>query len=275
MSKETIGSFTIVKDEILWIRAHLENWLPYLDQMSLFDGNSTDGTLEVIKEIRANHPDGHKITLVENQDPKDLKDDYVRVFNDCINALKTDLAMFLHIDMALVNPEAIKSLPDGIAFTSDMTSFAGDPGGKLYRMAGDGRAKAWKHIYRKDLGLHYYGHYGTWNEDCYFKDVTGDTHEHHGHEVHRYPYAVPPSGLKIYHFSDVRPYERRLGRMMACLRNQQRDWTEEQRLEVAEKHPRVTLKDTKMSYWDFRFEPVDVEADETLRRYFKTPARTT
>ena len=56
----------IVKNEAPFIGAYLASWLPHLDEMVLFDGNSKDGTLETIKAFRESHPDGHKITLVEN-----------------------------------------------------------------------------------------------------------------------------------------------------------------------------------------------------------------
>lgn len=248
----TIGGFTIVKNEGLWIAPFLDAWLPCLDEICLFDGNSCDGTLEAIKWFRENHEFGFKIKLFEDKDPKDLSDDYVRVFNDCLRSLSTDLAIFTHIDMYPANVLQVfdfkKYAQDTIAAKTKMRSFAGEPGGKLFEIIG--RGEHWKNIYRlnnPDFGAHYFGHYGAHNEDVYFKEITGDSHEFYGEEFERYPYPVQNSGIEILHFSDVRPYERRLGRMISCLKNQ--GWPAEIIEEKARNHARVTLESG--NGWDF------------------------
>jgi glycosyltransferase involved in cell wall biosynthesis len=218
--------------------------LPYIDQVSLFDGNSTDGTLEIIKFIRNKYPFGNKIKLVENKDPKNLQDDYVSMFNECMWNLDTDKAIFWHPDMWLVNPESLDKLKDSdcIAAATSMKSFAGEPNGQLYEIKG--RGERWKNIYRlrnPNFGAHYFGHYGAANEDVYFSEITGDEHNHYGSDFGFYPYPVSDFGVEVLHFSDVRPYARRLDRMKKCLRNQGHP---EQRVEeIAHSHPRVTLKD--------------------------------
>lgn len=240
----SIGIFQLVKNESAWVGPWLMRVLPFVDQVSIFDGNSTDGTLEIIGQIKEKHdPDG-KIKLSLDKDPINLQDDYVRLFNACMLELDTDLAWFLHPDMWVENPEAIKQISesDCIAATTNFRSFAGDPDGKLYEIKG--RAKAWKNIYRlrnPDLGAHYHGWYGAANEDIYFGHITGDQYEHHGQDFKKYPYEIMDVGLKALHFSDVRPYERRLNRMKVCLENQ--GYPKEKVLEIAAKHPRVTLKD--------------------------------
>ena len=122
-----------------------------------------------------------------------------------------------------------------------MTSYAGEPDGRLYRI--NGRGEVWKNIYRlkPDLGAHYHGHYGAQNEDVYFSEITGDEHKHHGSDLHKYPYTVGDSMVRIHHFSDVRSMARRLGRMKSCLLNQGYSQADAERL--APTHPRVTLKD--------------------------------
>ena len=238
----SIGSFILIRDESPWIGAHLASWLPYLDEMVLFDGNSKDGTLEVIRAFRDSHPDGHKITLVEDRDPKNLREDYTRLFNEALHSLKTDWAFFLHPDMLPENPEALKRVgTDGVAFYTHMRSFAGNLDGNLLEISG--RGGIWKNIYRlrnPDLGAHYHGSYGAGNEDVYFSDITGDEHKPYA-KPELYPYEVRDSGLRIMHFSDVRKPWRRLGRMKECLKNQgiPADMVDD----IAAKHPRVTLKD--------------------------------
>lgn len=240
--RQTIASFTLIKNEAEFIGAHLANVLPHIDEMVFFDGNSTDGTIEILQAFKARHPHGHKIKLFLDKDPIDLGDDYVRLFNECLHSASMDLAVFLHPDFHLENPEALRNITgDSPAYSCHMTSYAGEPGGKLYRI--NGRGEAWKNIYRMkpDLGAHYHGHYGAANEDVYFSEITGDEHKHHGTAFHKYPYTVTDSGLKIHHFSDVRSFARRLGRMKSCLLSQGYSVTDAERL--APTHPRVTLKD--------------------------------
>lgn len=248
----TVGTFTIIKNEARWIRAHLLSWLCFVDEMVFFDGNSTDGTLDIIKDVRKNHPFGKRITLVEDQDPKDLQDDYVRVFNACLRTLKTDYAIFAHPDMLLDDAGELGNLGEHLAYFTHLRSFGGDPGGPLYEIKG--RAERWKNVYRlrnPDMGLHYFGHYGAWNEDCYFKQITGRTHEFFGDEMDRYPYKVGDSGIKLLHYSDVRPYARRVDRMVKCLINQ--GHSEEAARILARHHPRVTFE-TKDA---FEFAPAE------------------
>ena len=237
----TIGSFTLVRNEVLWIRAHILSWLPWLDECVFFDGNSTDGTLEVIRELRESHKLGNRIKLFENRDCANLQDDYVRVFNECLRSLSTDYAIFAHCDMILDDPGNIRDLGAYHAYTTNLRSFAGEPGGDLLEV--QGRGERWKNIYRlndPDLGAHYFGHYGAWNEDFYFSEITGKEHIFHGQNFDRYPYRVGDSWVKVLHYSDVRPYERRLGRMLSVLKNQ--GLGPEKAMEVALKHPRVTLQ---------------------------------
>ncbi len=258
----TVGTFCLVRNEQRWIRAHLLSWLPFVDQQVLFDGNSTDGTLDIIKDVAKNHPFGHRITLVEDRDPKDLDKDYQRLFNECLRSLTTDFAIFAHPDMMLDDPGNIGFLGDAVAYYSSMRSFAGEPDGQLYEIT-SGRGEKWKNVYRlrnPDLGLHYFGAYGTDFEDCYFSKITGALHKVHlkdsltskvkEFDLDAYPYEIKDSGIKISHFSDVRPIERRIDRMVKCLINQ--GATPERARQIAEVHPRVTFEEA----FGFKFEPV-------------------
>ena len=251
----TLGSFTLIKGEADWIAGHLSAWRPHLDQMVFFDGNSTDGTLEIIKAFQKN---SDKIKLVENADPKDLQGDYVRMFDRCMRSLDTDMAIFLHPDMlpARVTPNWKSWGDDVIAGSVGMRSFAGEPGGPLYEIGG--RAQAWKNIYRlnnPDLGARYHGHYGAANEDVYLTSITGDEYAHHGTNFDRYPYEVVQSGIEILHFSDVRTPRRRYERMVSSLMNQ--GFGEDRARELAVNHPRVTLKDGE----GFAFLPAEYPAE--------------
>lgn len=258
----SIGTFMLVRNEAPWIAAHILRVLPFIDEAVFFDGNSTDGTTEIIEAIQDGEPGGDKIRLFKNHDCKDMKDDYVRLFNDCLRALSTDLAWFLHPDQFVLNPERISQIAnsDAVALSCKMRSFAGNPGEALFEMKG--RGEAWKNIYRlrnPDLGAHYHGWYGAHNEDVYFKSITGDEHEHHGHNFQNYPYEVVDSGIEVLHFSDVRTYERRLGRMKTCLANQ---GTKPERIDaLAASHPRVTLKSGSAFHDNFTLVPAEYPAE--------------
>lgn len=257
----TIGTYTLCLNEAFFMGPHLESWLPHVDQMVLFDGGSTDGTIEIVRHFQKHHRSGDKIKFFEGKNPADLKDDYVRVFNECIHSLDTDLVVFAHIDMILSDPGNLRAMPqDTIAGSIRMVSYAGDPEGPWYEISG--RASAWKNIARlnPDLGLHYHGWYGAQNEDTYFSAITGDSHEHHGEAFDQYPYHVADSGAIVRHFSDVRPYARRLDRMRKCLLNQ--GYAPESVDALAKSHPRVTLQKGN----GFEFHPVPVLETEIKER---------
>lgn len=239
----SIGSFTLIKNEIPWIMDHVENVAPHIDEMVFFEGDSTDGTLEYLHEAKNKFP---HVKIFEHMDPKDLREDYEDLFNKCLRSLSTDWAVFLHPDMWIENPEQIRhaGFETGQAMSMHMTSYAGEPGKQLYRIKA-GRCNAWKNIYRlrnPDLGAHYHGFYGAMNEDVYFSAITGSAHSFHGPDFSRYPYEVTDSGIKCHHFSDVRTYERRVSRMTTCLINQ--GCESKLATSLAAQHPRVTLVPT-------------------------------
>ena len=247
-----IGTYTLIKNEIDWIGPHLVSWLPYVDQMVFLDGNSTDGTLDVLMEFIKRHPDGRKIKVFANKDPKDMQDYYVRLFNEAMSHLETDFAWFAHPDMLRISGD-FSGLGDAHAYTTTKISYAGESlKDQIYEIS-EGRADRWKDVMRRnnpDLGLHYYGHYGAQNEDVYFREITGEDHVFHGKKFDKYPYEVKDSGVVMAHFSDVRNYGRRLSRMITSLQNQGLSKADAEIL--APQHPRVTLKDDI----GFKFVPV-------------------
>lgn len=249
----SVGSFILVKNEAQFIGAHLKMWLPHLSEMVLFDGNSTDGTTEIISDVINKHPLGHKVKLFTDKDPKNLQEDYVRMFNEALQAVDSDLAFFLHPDMIPSKvPANFDHLRDAVAASVRIRSFGGEPGVSLFEMSG--RGTRWKSILRRrnpDLGAHYSGHYGAQNEDIYFSEITGESHEHYGVNFEKYPYTVADSWIDVMHFSDVRTYSRRYGRMVECLKNQGRNPDEIP--DIAAAHPRVTLKDGS----GFKFVPAE------------------
>lgn len=238
----SIGSYTLILNEAEWIAPCILRVLPFIDEMVYYDGGSRDGTVEIIRAIQKEHKDGGKIKLFFNKTPKNLQDDYTKLSNECLHELSTDFAMFLHPDMFVSNPEQFMKCKDNAAFAMSckMRSFAGDPGGQLYEIKG--RGEAWKNITRirnPEMGAHYFGWYGAYNEDVYLSEITGEEHNIYD-DFTKYPYLIDDSGIEILHFSDVRPYKRRLERMRRCLLNQGRNPDTVDAL--AKSHPRVSLE---------------------------------
>lgn len=234
-----LGSFCLIKNEKTFIKAHLDSWLPHLQQMVFWDGNSTDGTLEIIKEAQKGEF-GYKIKLREDKDPINLTNNYVELSNGAMWDVDCDLAMFLHPDMFLGSKKINEFSEGSIASNTHMKSYAGEPNGTIFEIKG--RGQKWKNIYRlrnPDLGAHYFGAYGAQNEDTYFSEITGSAHVHHGQDFHKYPYPVTDSGIEILHYSDVRPLTRRIDRMVKCLVNQ--GYSKEQAEKMAPNHPRVSF----------------------------------
>lgn len=247
----SVGTFTLVRNEAQFIGPHIERFLPFVDKMVFYDGNSTDGTLEIIKGFIEKDYNGDRIVLRENKDPKDLKGDYVRLFDECLHELDTEWGMFVHPDMWPINPIAIKDFgtmneqKESQAMTTRMHSYGGEPGGQVLKFT-EGRQKTWKNIFRlknPDMDAHYVGFYGAPEEDVYFRAITGDEHRYYKDRYHIYPYKIVDSWLELMHFSDIRPYERRLGRMKTCMEHQ--GYSKEEIERIAPNHPRVKLEDSK------------------------------
>ena len=236
----SLGSFILIFNEAPFIAMHLASWLPHLSEMVFYDGGSTDGTLEIIMEFKKSHPDGRKIKLFKNKNPKNLREDYTRLFDECLHELSTDLAAFIHPDFYLEEPGNLANLDGGLSYTMSLRSFAGNPWGPLFEIIG--RGEKWKNIYtlRPNLGLHYMGTYGSAEEDCYYREITGNEYANYGQQFDKYPYEVVDSGAKVWHFSDVRTPSRRLERMRSVLTNQGYD--KGSIYELAVNHPRVSLQ---------------------------------
>lgn len=241
---------TIIKNEVDYVGYCIMSILPYVDEIVYADGNSTDGTIELIKYIQKRYDKQGKIKLFENQDCKNLQDDYVRLFNWTLAQCESDYVWFLHPDMICLNPEKIKPSLDGnIRYSVNVMSIAGEKRNKIFV---DGRSNKWFTIYRNAYGLHYYGYYGTPNEDFYFRDLTGNRHICHN-EDNDLPYEIKKSPITVIHYCDTKPYKRRYERLLKCLKNTFPGWKEERYKMFARKHPRVTLKDGIWMDVEFKF----------------------
>lgn len=259
-----ISVFTIVKNEAEYIGYGIMSVLDYVDELVYADGNSTDGTLEIIEFIKHKYDKDDKIKLFKDKDCKDLREDYQKLFQWTLEQCKGDYVWFLHPDMICINPETIRQqILKGVRYNVNVISLAGEDREKIIT---GGRSYKWYPIYKNDFGLHFYGYYGSDDEDFYFKAFTGDEHIFWSKKKFL-PYRIEDTNITLYHFCDCKPYKRRLERMINILKINNPEATEEQCKEVAVNHPRVNLKDSIYQDKQFRFEEFKGDYPEVFSKY--------
>lgn len=239
-----------VLNEAPWIGYSIMAGMPYIHEfIYALDAKSDDGTRELLHHVKERY--AHEKLLVLDTPtfhPHDMGA-YNSSFNSCIARMTGDAAMFLHPDMIITDGPK-DEIPNGpMALWTTVTSYAGD----LQTIITKGRATKWKNIHAKRLGLHYFGGYGSQNEDFYHSDITGTSYKHYGLELWKYPYLVADSGIKINHYCEVKDYSRRLEKMKLCLKTQNPTASDEWVHENAVKHPRVSLESSSDRFGRFEF----------------------
>lgn len=242
-----VSVFSIVKNEAQFIGYGVMSLLPHVDEIVYADGNSTDGTLEIIEHIQKKYDVDKKLRVVRGADCKDLKDDYVRLFNDLMKECKGDYLWYCHPDMILTKMGKIE---DAMSYSVNMRSFAGENAESEITM---GRSKTWKSIMKNTMGLHYWGWYGHPAEDMYFKHITGNAHEIHS-DYKNYPYGVKDSGIELWHFCECKPRVRREEKMEKVLSVNKLVPQDKLSFGVTT-HPRVTLESGNSWAGKFEFVP--------------------
>jgi len=255
-----LGTFTIVKNEAEFIGYGIMSVLDHVDEMVFADGNSTDGTIEIIEHIQKTYDKKGKIKLFKNKDCKNLQKDYVKLFNWTIAQCKSDYIWFLHPDMICTKfkPLSYKN----IRYNVGMVSIAGD---NRELIISEGRADKWATIFKNDYGLHYYGFYGSREEDMYFRDITGNSHIYYKQTTT--PYIIGDSCIELFHYCDTKPYTRRLQRMIRCLENQQPNASKSDIREFAINHPRVSLQNGTILRANFAFKHNNLPKSEVFDKY--------
>lgn len=254
-----------VKNEAQFIGYSIMAVHPYVDEFIYSVApSSDDGTIELLNYIAKKY--GKVTALVDSKydfNPLDMKA-YNESFNDCIEKSTADAVWFLHPDMIVTNPQRIETLKDGpLAWWVKMTSFARD----MQTVITKGRADKWKNIHAKKLGLHYYGGYGSVNEDFYHFAITGKSYRHFGTDFNKYPFEVATSGIEVNHYCEVKPYKRRLEKMKLCLKTQAPHAADEWIEESAAQHPRVTLEQSSERFGRFEFEETTRPLPDVFTQY--------
>ncbi len=255
-----------VKNESQFIGYSVMSVLPYVHEIIYNVARGTnDGTVEILEHIKKNYDHGGKVKWFYGDDfnVHDMAA-YNKAFNDCIDASTGDAVWFLHPDMIVTNPEAMANIKSGpMAWWCNLTSYAKD----FQTIITAGRATRWKNIHVKKMGLHYFGEYGSQNEDFYHKAITGERHDHFGEQFGRYPFRVDDSGVNVNHYCELKPYSRRREKMVNCLKTLYPGSDEVTMGELASIHPRVTLEKSSAMFGKFEFENKNVSLPEVFSKH--------
>lgn len=255
-----------VLNECPWIGFSILAAMPHCHEfIYALDAKSNDGTRELLYHVKDKYAH-EKLVILDhpNFHPSDM-DSYNGSFNRCIGEMTGDAAFFLHADMIITDGPKYGIPPWPFAWFSTMTSYAGD----FKTVITKGRCDKWKNIHARKFGLHYYGGYGSQNEDFYHSGITGKSYKHYGSEFSRYPFRVVDSGISISHFCELKDYDRRLEKMKLCLKTLYPAFSDEKIRELALAHPRVTLEGSSKQFGEFEFSKSSNEVPKVFKKYGK------
>jgi hypothetical protein len=270
MYEMRISVFSPVKNEVEFAGYSIMAALPFVHEILYGVAKSEDGTEDLLMHVKRRYA-GDKLRLFfggSNEPEWDFNPLDMKAYNDSYNFLiqqaTGDALWFLHPDMIITNAERMTLREDGpLAWYTHITSYARDAHTEIV----SGRGRAWKNIHANKFGLHYYGAYGSQNEDMYFKDITGSAYRHHGMEFENYPFEIADSGIHVNHYCEVKSYKRRLEKMKLVLKTlhpkSDDRWIEER----ASQHPRVTLESTTDRFGQFAFEPSALPVPDVFNKY--------
>lgn len=261
-----------VLNECPWIGFSILAALPVVHEfVYALDQKSSDGTRELLHHVKDKYAH-EKLVILDHPTfhPSDMKA-YNNSFNRCIQESTGDAVWFLHPDMIVSSTSCVENDPFGqnlmndksMAWWTHMTSYAGD----FETVITKGRTDKWKNIHAKKMGLHYFGGYGSQNEDFYHSDITGKSYKHYGSEFSKYPFQVSNSGIKVNHYCELKEYARRLEKMQLCLRTLYPDVTAEKIEELSAQHPRVTLEQSSNQFGSFEFSEAKEPIPDVFQKY--------
>jgi hypothetical protein len=253
-----------VLNEVQFIGYSVMAAMPYVHEfIYALDEKSDDGTRELLLYIQKKYLH-ERLTILDHPTfhPSDIKA-YNGAFNRCIEKMTGDAAFFLHPDMIITKgPE--NGIPEhALAWFTNMTSYARD----FKTIITKGRCNQWKNIHRKRFGLHYYGAYGSQNEDFYHRDITGRSYKHYGPEFSKYPFQTVDSGISINHYCELKDYSRRFEKMKFCLKTLYPEFTDERIKDMATQHPRVTLEESSSQFGKFEFKELEGSIPDVFETY--------
>jgi len=254
-----------VLNEVEFIGYSIMAAAPYVSEfVYALDEKSSDGTRELLEYIQNKHLHERLRVLRHSTFHPHNMAAYNEAFNRCIRESSGDAVLFLHPDMIMTQGPT-DPFPDGLAYWTTITSYAGD----LETVISSGRCNQWKNLHQKKFGLHYFGSYGSQNEDFYHSDITGRSYKHFGTEFSKYPFRVADSGIRINHYCENKDYARRLEKMKLCLKTLYPEMKDDRVEELAIQHPRVTLEASSTIFGEFAFEKSKEPIPDVFNRYKK------
>ena len=98
VNRHKISAATFIRDTIsgaFCLFESMASWLPLVDDMTIIDVGSTDGTLELLQDIAAANP---RISVVKSQFSKIDAGAFADIANDCVAQWKHDSGIFWQAD---------------------------------------------------------------------------------------------------------------------------------------------------------------------------------
>lgn len=94
VNKKTVTAHTLVKNEARFIWYSVRSVIDYVDKILLWDTGSSDGTVEILKEIKKVYKNKVDLKLLSDVTPKE----FAKVRSEMLNATKTDWFLMLDGD---------------------------------------------------------------------------------------------------------------------------------------------------------------------------------
>ena len=257
-----ITAIAPVLNEFPWIGYSILAALSFVDEfVYALDDQTSDGTKDLLYYVKEKYA-YEKLVILDhpNFHPHDMKA-YNAAFNRCIGHATGDAVFFLHPDMIVTQGAQLQEGP--LAWWTNMVSYARD----FQTVMTHGRATKWKNIHLKKFGFHYFGGYGSANEDFYHSDITGNAYKHYGEGFSKYPFKVADSGIRINHYCELKSYRRRLEKMKLCIKTQHPTFVERKIDEIATQHPRVTLEPSNELFGRFELKKTEEEVPDVIRKH--------
>lgn len=262
--KVRISVVTPVLNECPWIGYSIMAALPFVHEfVYVLDEKSSDGTRELLHHVKDKYAH-EKLVILDHPTfhPSDMLK-YNQSFARCIEKMTGNAAWFLHGDM-IVTEGPKDGVPDhAMAWWTRVISYAGD----MQTVITKGRCTQWKNIHAKKMGLHYYGGYGSQNEDFYHAEITGKAYKAYGTEFSKYPFPVADSGIVVNHYCENKDYARRLEKMKTCLKELHPYFSDSHIHDLALVHPRVNLDTKTTEFGLFEFKKSDAPIPSVFDEY--------
>jgi glycosyltransferase involved in cell wall biosynthesis len=244
-----ISAFSFCGNEVSYIGYSTMSLLPYVDEVIWADGNSNDGTLDLIKHIQTQYDPEKKVKLFEGFLFENYREDYDEKFNWLLKRCSGDWVIFNHADMVWLDPWKIRPLLEAIheddfiwGLRVNFRSFIND---RWHCM--EENDYTWPLIYKNAHGLHHRGAYGTPYEDFYFED--GLRHDIRSSRRDSEEIRIFHSSIWMHHYRSCKPEWQRLDKMVKQFKATFPEKSLEECTQLAKQHPYIDQR--KLRTWSY------------------------